>query len=226
MRPERMHESEIKKDINTDRPTTRVNTSGSVCFKGLGNFAEKIAKSKKFNEAATYVLNNEAMFQAITVLGLGMTVKPALTMIMPGAGKKDKTAIAAKNIVSAVVSYALASLIMKPVNTAVIKLTNNPAKYIKNDPDLIKKLSSDVASDKKFKDAFTAFWKNIPDCAISPIKASLCVIFTPVVINLLSRGKKKKEAELNKIEKEISNMDNLNVQNNPAFEKVANGGVK
>ena len=225
MRPERMNESE-QKDINTNRSTTRVNTSGPVCFKGIGNFANKIATSKKFNSAAAYVLNNEAMFQAITVLGLGMTVKPALTMIMPGAGKKDKTAIAAKNIVSAVISYALAALIMKPINTAVIKLTKNPAKYIKNDMDLINRLDpkTTVLKDKKFQDAFTAFWKNIPDCAISPIKATLCVLFTPVVINLLNSGKKKKEAEMAKIEKEISNMDNLSLNNNPAFEKVAKGG--
>ena len=123
-----LHSCEENNNVN--RPTKR-DQCGSVSFLGNGSFVKRLVDSKKFNKAVEYVLHNEAMFSAITTLGLGITLKPLLTMAMPGAGKKDKTAIAAKNITSAVISYVLASIIMKPINTGVIKLTKNPAKYIK-----------------------------------------------------------------------------------------------
>lgn len=233
-----------KKTINTSRPTRVHNTSGSVTFKGLGSVLPKAAKdgakfsdkfyklveSQKFNKILKSVFKNEAMFAAFMSLGLGATIKPILTIMMPGADKKDKVSIASKHIVSAVVGYALSWLVLKPIGVGVTKITKNPAKYLKHNQEFLDKLVSKGTAEASkgttsYSDAFEAFWKNCADSAISPIKAALCVIFTPMVTNVLNSGKNKKAQENKEIERELVTLKDFNANKINEFNAIT-GGAK
>ncbi len=233
-----------KETINTSRPTRVQNTSGSVTFKGLGSvlpkaaknggkvsdFFCKIVKSKKFNVAARCALEKEAMFAAFTTLVLGATIKPILTILMPGAEQKDKVSIASKHIVSAVVGYALSWLVLKPIGVGVTKITKNPAKYLKHNQEFLDKLldktTKEAAKDStSYSDAFEAFWKNCADSAISPMKAALCVVFTPMVTNVLNSGKNKKAQEAKELEHELVTLRDFDANKINEFNAIT-GGVK
>lgn len=226
---------------NFDRPASQNGISGSVCFKGgivsavqkIGEdaantiklsdkIATKIATSEKFNKVAKYVLHNEAMFSALVSLGLVSTIRPIFTMMMPVADGKDKVAVASKEIVGGVVGYGLATLIAKPVNVAVIKLTKNPNKYIKNDNPLVKKLATDDA----YLKMFTSFWKNIPEMGMSVIKGAITVALMPFVIKAIDyvRDKNKKPAVISTSDKVI-NYNIYQLSNKETFQKLS-GGAK
>ena len=239
----REHKSN-KTTINTSRPTRVHNTSGSVTFKGLGGIGPKAGKaaakvtdklfklveSKKFNNIIEYVFKNEAMFAAIMSLGLGATIKPILTIMMPGAEQKDKVSIAAKHIVSAVIGYALSWLVLKPIGVGVTKITKNPAKYLKHNQEFLDKLLTKTTKESSkeatsYSDAFEAFWKNCADSVISPMKAALCVIFTPMVTNILNSGKNKKAEETKAIEHDLVLLKDFDANKINEFNAIT-GGAK
>ncbi len=239
----REHKSN-KITTNTSRPTRVHNTSGSVTFKGLGGILSKASKaasgisdklyklveSKKFNRVIEYVFKNEAMFAAVMSLGLGATIKPILTIMMPGAEQKDKVSIAAKHIVSAVVGYALSWLVLKPIGVGVTKITKNPAKYLKHNQEFLDKLLTKTTKEgskeaTSYSDAFDAFWKNCADSVISPMKAALCVIFTPMVTNILNSGKNKKAKETEEIEHDLVLLKDFDANKISEFNAIT-GGVK
>ncbi|MBR1977497.1 hypothetical protein IKA15_04380 [bacterium] len=229
--------------INASRPTRVHNTSGSVTFKGLGGILPKAGKeagkisdklyklveSKKFNNVIEYVFKNEAMFAAVMSLGLGATIKPILTIAMPGAEQKDKVSIAAKHIVSAVVGYALSWLVLKPIGVGVTKITKNPAKYLKHNQEFLDKLVSKTSKEgskgaTSYSDAFDAFWKNCADSVISPAKAALCVIFTPMVTNILNSGKNKKAQETKELEHDLVLLKDFDANKISEFNAITGGG--
>lgn len=233
-----------KETINTSRPTRVHNTSGSVTFKGLGSVLPKaskatgavsdgllkLVKSQKFNGWLKFALEQEALISAIITLGLGATIKPILTIMMPGAEHKDKVSIAAKHIVSAVVGFALSWLVLKPIGVGVTKITKNPAKYLKHNQEFLDKLlakgSKDAAKGTtSYGDAFEAFWKNCADSAISPMKAALCVILTPMVTNVLNSGKNKKAQESKELEHDLVTLRDFDAKNINEF-KAITGGAK
>ncbi len=239
----REHKSN-KVTINTSRPTRVHNTSGSVTFKGLGGILPKAGKaasgisdklyklveSKKFNRVIEYVFKNEAMFAAVMSLGLGATIKPILTIMMPGAEQKDKVSIAAKHIVSAVVGYALSWLVLKPIGVGVTKITKNPAKYLKHNQEFLDKLLTKTTKEgskeaTSYSDAFDAFWKNCADSVISPMKAALCVVFTPMVTNILNSGKNKKAQEAKELEHDLVLLKDFDANKIGEFSAIT-GGVK
>ncbi len=239
----REHKSN-KVTINTSRPTRVHNTSGSVTFKGLGAALPKVAKaasgmtdklyklveSKKFNNIIEYVFKNEAMFAALMSLGLGATVKPILTIAMPGADKKDKVAIASKHIVGALTGYALSWLVLKPIGVGVTKVIKNPAKYLKHNQEFLDKLLDKSAKETSkgattYSDSFEAFWKNCADSAISPVKAALTVVFSPFVTNLLNSGKNKKAKEAKELEHDLVLLKDFDANKISEFSAIT-GGVK
>lgn len=196
-------------------------------FKKLGKSIEgkllNCVKKEGFNKAAGYVLEHEAMFSALVSLGLVSTIRPFVSLAMPVADDKDKVAIAAKDFVSGIVGYVLASLILKPINVGVIKVTKNPAKYIKNDADLVKKITKDA----DYKEAFKSFWKNIPDAIVAPTKGVVTVALMPFVISAIDHLRRNKKPA---VKTDINTASRLNENCKKAYKEsvFANitGGTK
>lgn len=196
-------------------------------FKKLGGKIEGkllgLVKKEGFNKAAGYVLEHEAMFSALVSLGLVSTIRPFVSLAMPVADDKDKVAIAAKDFVSGIVGYVLATLILKPINVGVIKVTKNPSKYIKNDTDLVKKLTQDA----DYKEAFKSFWKNIPDTVVAPTKGVITVALMPFVISAIDHLRRNKKPA---VKTDINTTSRLNANCKKAYKESAfsniTGGAK
>ena len=202
----------IQKSLN------KVINEGVKEYKGIkkpGNFAYKIIDSDFFNKALRLVKNNEAKFENIITIFLAGMLKPICVLAMPGAEEEDKQMAATKNIVAAVTGFFLSNLILTPVSKGVKEVTKNLAKYI-HDPVYRKLIDSNefgdeiittLKSGKKLRpgdlaDAFSTFYKKVPDLAITPTKAAITIAFMPHLLNFLFGKRKAKRAAAKKAQME------------------------
>lgn len=175
----------------------------------IPKWADKMGAAKWFESVIKSVHKNETFYEAVAALVVAGMLKPICVLAMPGAEMEDKQMSATKNAVSALIGFGLSNLILSPFSNGVNRVNDslkgkNPTQYIKN-TNLIDALKSEelitTASGKQLKstlgDAFTVAYKKIADIGVSPLKASLTIALTPVVLNALfgKNTKKKKEEQ-------------------------------
>ena len=182
-------------------------------YKGIKKptrWAFKLVDSNFFNEKVLNLVNeNEALFENLINIVLAGILKPICVLAMPGAEEEDKQAAATKNIVGAITSFFLSTLILTPVSKGVKKVVANLPRYIK-DPDYIRLIDKKEFGDEVVQvlkngkkvmagdlaDAYSTFYKKVADMAITPTKAAITIAFMPYLLDFLF-GKKKaaKKAE-------------------------------
>lgn len=184
-----MNEHIGKSSANAQSLSRPAQSGGSITFKGIRSdkLLARIAGSKGFASALEFVDKKEAMFGAIVNLGLLTTIKPMLTLMMPAAEGKDKVSVASKEIVGGLVSFGLAWTITKPIEIGIIKITENPVKYVTNNEVLLKRLE-----DADFAKTFSTIYKNSPEIVNACLKGTLTVLFMPAVIAIMDKIRSKK----------------------------------
>ncbi len=189
---------------------TKLVTEGKTKdFKNINLNAGKLSygfiNSKFMTRALTIVNENESKFENIITIFLAGMLKPLCVLAMPGAEKEDKQMSATKNFVSAVIGFGLSCLILTPVSKSVKKVTKNLNKFIK-DPDYIRLIDKKEFGDfvkyggkevevGSMADAFSTFYKKIPDLAITPTKAAISIALTPYVLDFIFKKDKKEAAK-------------------------------
>ena len=209
-------------------------------FKNINLNAGKLSygfiNSKFMTRALTVVNENESKFENIITIFLAGMLKPLCVLAMPGAEKEDKQMAATKNFISAVVGFALSSAILTPVSKSVKKVTKNLNKYIK-DADYIRLIDKKEFGDfikyhgreievGSMADAFSTFYKKIPDLAITPTKAAISIALMPYLLNFLFKKDKKEEAK--KVQQITqTQMPNIELkENEQIFSQFKGGAIK
>lgn len=227
--------STIKKkgiDIYNERPASNVSFGGSVVSQAP-QWANKLVRKPWFEKLVDKCGggNKATIVEAVFVLVLVGVARPLVTMIMPAAEDKDKKMLAAKNVVSGIIGFALAMLFFEPLSNATKKILDNPAKYIKKSPDLVEKLiktqnltdEAKYMENSKFRDNYRTIFNKGADVLVSPIKSAVTIGSTPFILKLMFPDKDKSD------KKERINLgDILNRRNNKKEDKqpVSRGGQK
>ncbi len=179
----------------------------------LPQWAEKMGGANWFNKVLGSVDKNEAFYEAAVALVVAGVLKPICVLAMPGAEKEDKEMAATKNAVSAFIGFVLSNVILGPCSNAVNKITKslnsaNPTQYIK-DAKYVAALKNDnlVGTAKStLGEAYKSAYKKFADLGVSPLKASITIALTPIVLKLLFKKNKKEEQPKNPL-------DNMPVMN-------------
>jgi|GEM_PF-3968145 len=189
-----MFEHSGKSGANAQSLNRPAQDGGSITFKGgfirsvkNNGLATAIAQNNHFKKMIEFVDKKEATFSAFVNLGLLTALKPMLTLAMPAAEGRDKVSVASKEIVGGLVAFGLANVLTWPIEVGIIKISDNPAKYITNNQTLLKKFQN-----SDFKKTFTTIYKNSPEMVNACLKGALTVALMPPVIALIDKIRSKK----------------------------------
>ncbi len=222
---------------------TKLVTEGKTKdFKNINLNAGKLSygfiNSKGMTGLLRLVNENEAKFEGIITVFLAGMLKPLCVLAMPGAEKEDKQMAATKNFVSAVIGFGLSCLILTPVSKSVKKVTKDLNKFIK-DPDYIRLIDKEEFGDfvkyggreieaGSMADAFSTFYKKIPDLAVTPTKAALSIALTPYVLDFIFKKNKKETPETQPVQQSTqSRLPSIELkENEQVFSKFRGGVIK
>lgn len=149
-----------------------------------GNFAVKketaidnILKAKFAQKLFKIANDNPHVFNLITIGTLGMTLRPATLLVVPGAEKEDKQYVAAKSIVGTALLIASELLVCIPLGKTIDKL----GKAAETNP----KLSIPKFGTKQFK-AYSFLVNNAVGLALTlALSSFLTVKLTAKIMNKL-----------------------------------------
>ncbi|MDD3012449.1 MAG: hypothetical protein PHC34_01955 [Candidatus Gastranaerophilales bacterium] len=110
-------------------------TQVSLSFSGFPEYlAEKIPegflKNKNLHNYLKLAENNASMFEEIITFILGVFLRPAAILAVPGAKKEDKKYPAVKSIASSLISFGLTALVYIPLARHIRKLGTTAVKNV------------------------------------------------------------------------------------------------
>lgn len=147
---------------------------------------DKILGSKAFEKVAEFAGKNSATFNAASSLVMAGVLRPAAIMALPAKNENDqknKGNAAAHAIASAVIGFAITSVVMKPISAGLQKVMGNTEKYL---PKLHEKMKSNPAFEKNVNKVLSFG----PDILLAVPRALLTSKLSGV-INKALFGKKK-----------------------------------
>ncbi len=211
------------------RPASNVSFGGSVISEAP-EWANKLVKKPWFDKAVDKSGGMAAIVESVFTLMLVSIARPLATLAMPAAEDKDKEMLAAKNVVSGVIGFALALLFFAPLSKATKKILDNPGRYIKKSPELVEKLTKtkDVTDEaqymanSKFRDHYRTVFSKGADVLVSPLKSAIIIGSTPLILKWMFPHKDK-----NGKKEKINLVDVLNRSNNKKEDnRTSEGGQK
>jgi len=147
---------------------------------------DKVLGSKAFEKVAEFAGKNSATFNAASSLVMAGVLRPAAIMALPAKNENDqknKGNAAAHAIASAVIGFAITSVVMKPISKGLGKVMGDTEKYL---PKLHEKMKSNPAFEKNVNKVLSFG----PDIILAVPRALLTSKLSGV-INKALFGKKK-----------------------------------
>ena len=147
---------------------------------------DKVLGSKAFEKVAEFAGKNSATFNAASSLIMAGVLRPAAIMALPAKNEneqKNKGNAAAHAIASAVIGFAITSVVMKPISAGLQKVMGNTEKYL---PKMHEKMKSNPAFEKNVNKVLSFG----PDILLAVPRALLTSKLSGVVNKALF-GKKK-----------------------------------
>lgn len=147
---------------------------------------DKVLGSKAFEKVAEFAGKNSATFNAASSLIMAGVLRPAAIMALPAKNENDqknKGNAAAHAIASAVIGFAITSVVMKPISKGLGKVMGDTEKYL---PKLHEKMKSNPAFEKNVNKVLSFG----PDILLAVPRALLTSKLSGVVNKALF-GKKK-----------------------------------
>lgn len=147
---------------------------------------DKVLGSKAFEKVAEFAGKNSATFNAASSLIMAGVLRPAAIMALPAKNENDqknKGNAAAHAIASAVIGFAITSVVMKPISKGLGKVMGDTEKYL---PKLHEKMKSNPAFEKNVNKVLSFG----PDILLAVPRALLTSKLSGV-INKALFGKKK-----------------------------------
>ena len=169
---------------------TSVNKPANVSFSGFLN-AEKLSSSNMFKKFLIMAADSQAVFNAFFAIGLTCILRPASIMALPTdkKNKDDKKYAAAHSIASGVIGYLISLAIFKPISDAVLKVKENPAKYITKLGTKFNK------NNKPIMDAASTYLNMLPEAIFAPPRAVVTIALIPIILKHVFGWEKKKKEE-------------------------------
>ena len=147
---------------------------------------DKVLGSKAFEKVAEFAGKNSATFNAASSLVMAGVLRPAAIMALPAKNENDqknKGNAAAHAIASAVIGFAITSVVMKPISAGLQKVMGNTEKYL---PKMHEKMKANPAFEKNVNKVLSFG----PDILLAVPRALLTSKLSGVVNKALF-GKKK-----------------------------------
>lgn len=152
---------------------------------------DKVLGSKAFEKVAEFAGKNSATFNAASSLIMAGVLRPAAIMALPAKNEqeqKNKGNAAAHAIASAVIGFAITSVVMKPISAGLQKVMGNTEQYL---PKLHEKMKQNPAFEKNVNKVLSFG----PDIILAVPRALLTSKLSHVVGDVLFNKKGKKGAE-------------------------------
>ena len=219
-----------KKSVNRGYYGGSLTSFGAAAnsYSDLGNrFCDKIFRSKNFQWLTETAEEQSVIGAALVSLVVAGGLRPATNLAM--AGKKDKEDsiyAALQAISSALIGFAVSSIVMAPFSAAFKKIKENPKKYLQGLENILgvekigpRKLEKSIAY-KKLSDiakfAMDSIVLDIP-------KAMLTIALIPPILKYVFHMEKGKKATAPQ-QAEQQNMNFAKTQlNSPVFKSVQGG---
>ncbi len=166
-----------------------INPIGAVSHSAQPQFTgavDKVLGSKAFEKVAEFAGKNSATFNAASSLVMAGILRPAAIMALPAKDEneqKNKGNAAAHAIASAVIGFAITSVVMKPISAGLQKVMGNTEKYL---PKMHEKMKSNPAFEKNVNKVLSFG----PDILLAVPRALMTSALSGVVNKALF-GKKK-----------------------------------
>lgn len=147
---------------------------------------DKVLGSKAFEKVAEFAGKNSATFNAASSLVMAGVLRPAAIMALPAKNEneqKNKGNAAAHAIASAVIGFAITSVVMKPISAGIQKVMGDTEKYL---PKLHEKMKANPAFEKNVNKVLSFG----PDIILAVPRALMTSALSGVVNKALF-GKKK-----------------------------------
>ena len=171
-----------------------VNKSAKVCFGGFFN-AQNLYKSNLFKKSLEFASDNGALFAAGIALFTTTILRPITIFATPGVKKENKEYASAKSISSGIIGFGIMAALSTPIATAIKKINNNPAKYLKE--ATIKNLSEGktLLKSKKYKFATQLFKLGTDFVTAIPKAVLTCALIPPIMMFLFPKKQKNSKYE-------------------------------
>lgn len=148
---------------------------------------DKVLGSKAFEKVAEFAGKNSATFNAASSLIMAGVLRPAAIMALPAKdeqAQKNKGNAAAHAIASAVIGFAITSVVMKPISAGLGKVMGNTEKYL---PKLHEKMKANPAFEKNVNKVLSFG----PDIILAVPRALLTSKLSKVISSKLFNKEKK-----------------------------------
>jgi|GEM_PF-3948703 len=118
---------------NEQAKIKKAQVNSNLSFSGFPEYlANKVPdsflKNKGFHNFLKLAEDNATLFEDVVTLILGITLRPASILAIPGAKKEDKNYAAAKSIASVVLGFGMTALVYIPLARHMKKLGNTAVK--------------------------------------------------------------------------------------------------
>ena len=147
---------------------------------------DKVLGSKALEQVAEFAGKNSATFNAASSLVMAGVLRPAAIMALPAKNENDqknKGNAAAHAIASAVIGFAITSVVMKPISAGLQKVMGNTEKYL---PKMHEKMKANPQFEKNVNKVLSFG----PDILLAVPRALMTSALSGVVNKALF-GKKK-----------------------------------
>ncbi len=188
----------VPKDFRNESMLHKMNTnvkkSAQVCFGGFFN-AQKFYTNNLLKKGLEFASDNGALFAAGIALLTTTFLRPLTIFATPGVRKENKEYASAKSISSGIIGFGIMAAISTPIASAIKKINQNPAKYLKE--TTIKNLSegTNLVKSKKYKFATQLFKLGADFVSAIPKALLTCALIPPIM--LLFFPKKQKQSQYN-----------------------------
>ena len=166
----------------------KVNSNRDISFKS-------IYTNKALKKGLEFAAQDGAMFSATTILALSMLARPAAIALAPHTDKENKKVACAKSLASSAAGYFLTLLVSTPFVNAMIKIDEQPQRFLK--PETInnfKKGSEKLYQSKSYTLATQLFKLGLGLIVAAP-KAILTCAGMPYVMRYIFNQKNEKKPE-------------------------------
>lgn len=219
-----------KKSVNRGYYGGSLTSFGAAAnsYSDLGDrLCDKIFRSKNFQWLTETAEEQSVIGAALVSLVVAGGLRPATNLAMAGKKDKEDSVYAASHAISsALIGFAVSSIVMAPFSAAFKKIKENPKKYLQGLENVLgvekigpRKLEKSIAYKKLSKIA-----QFIPDTLVLGIpKAMLTIALIPPILKYVFHMEKGKKATAPQ-QAEQQNMNFAKTQlNSPVFKSVQGG---
>lgn len=168
----------------------------------VNSFKGNIYSGKTTLKVLKYASDNPALVEKAATLALSTVIRPVSVLLTPKTDQREKEYMFAKTFASGVASFALTSLIFRPVSRAMDLISKEPAKYLKDETIKALKTTGKALDESKPYIFLKQSVKYTPAYAAILPKALITTALIAPIIELAFDHKDKKKEKIKALKPE------------------------